>query len=948
MNKFLRIALVLLLFVQYAGAQTAPPSGLSGEELKAWLRVNWYDGKHKALSYSGDQGVRGYMYSYVDNDNGTVTCIYTGYQVQKPYNPTGGSTTMNKINCEHTVPQSFFGKASPMVSDIHHLFPTHETPNGVRSNYPFSDIDDTRTSTWHVGDSKGYYTSATIPKSNIDAYSESYSNTFEPREDHKGNTARAIFYFYTMYPTQAGSITRVGDIKTLYQWHQQDPVDERERERNRRAEAVQGNRNPYIDYPELVATAWGLTPAPCEATVQASNLSVSNLAPTTLTLGWASGNGNSRLVVIREGAAVAFTPAGTYTGVNANYTLAADQGQGHRLVHSAGGAGVTVTGLEANKTYYVQVFEYCASSEEYNQANAPAIAATTPDYTCHGTPAVASSLSAGDITQTGFTLNWTNGSGDGRIVVLRKGSPVTFEPVNGNSYTSSNPDYTLAGALADGSKLVYNGTASEVAITGLEAGTTYYAQVFESCSNGQMYAVAGAPAYAITSTAATTTPQPGNGNVLVMQNFNGTANDGWVVTSGFSSSIVNTGLPDGQRIKNGASLQVGGSGTVEFAEVNVKGKKDVYFELYNSVISTTTGNGIEAGDFFEVYLALNGAEYATVPVIRITGTTDHDNVRYGMDGTATISTSASAPLERIFTETGTLPIDKAPSKLQVTIPDGTESVKAKLVIKTSGTKEYWNVEDVALYAAVQSTDCDENPLESIAGEDKAICSGSVTMLGASAATDYTYTWSPATGLSDAAASNPTVTLTIPGVYTYKVAATNGTCSYEDEVTVTISDLPAKPVIAQDGTLLTASITGSSYEWYKGDQLINQENGQQVNVTESGLYKVRVKNEQGCFSELSEAHQVAIQPTALADATAKAGFILFPNPASDQVVVQAQQPVLQAQVVFVNTIGKTVLSKQVGDFTGLQEINISHLPAGVYFVYIKANGVLAVQRLIITK
>jgi hypothetical protein len=97
-----------------------------------------------------------------------------------------------------------------------------------------------------------------IPTSHIDAYSELKKNTsFEPREDHKGNVARAVYYFYTMYPSKAGNISRIADKDTLFKWHTDDPVDTAERIRNDRIEARQGNRNPYIDYPSLVAVAWG-------------------------------------------------------------------------------------------------------------------------------------------------------------------------------------------------------------------------------------------------------------------------------------------------------------------------------------------------------------------------------------------------------------------------------------------------------------------------------------------------------------------------------------------------------------------------------------------------------------------------------------------------------------------------------------------------------------------
>jgi len=170
------LSLFFAIFITFAGtlgfAQT-PPENLNGEELKAWLRTNYYDGKHQTLGYST---ARMYLYNYIDNENGIVTCVYSGYQVNTPY---GGTTTYPApINCEHTIPQSFFGEADPMVSDIHHLYPTYENWNSTRSNNPFYDIDDNETAKWM------YLTTSqtTIPTSNIDLYSEYANSKFEPRE----------------------------------------------------------------------------------------------------------------------------------------------------------------------------------------------------------------------------------------------------------------------------------------------------------------------------------------------------------------------------------------------------------------------------------------------------------------------------------------------------------------------------------------------------------------------------------------------------------------------------------------------------------------------------------------------------------------------------------------------------------------------------------------------
>jgi chitodextrinase len=274
MKKLGFTALILWLFIQAAFAQT-PPSDLSGANLRAWLKVNYYDGKHTTLGYTN---ARIKMYNYIDNQNNTITCVYSGYEKSWTYGGTGSNP--DPINCEHTVPQSFFNEAEPMKSDLHHLFPTYSNWNSTRSNYPFAEIDDNLTAKWM------YLTTSltSIPGSNIDLYSEYYNSTFEPREDHKGDVARAIFYFYTMYPTQAGAISAVANINELYDWHLADPVSQKEIDRNLAIESHQGDKNPYIVMPSLVAKAWGFSGT--EPTVPATPTLALSTASTSLNISW--------------------------------------------------------------------------------------------------------------------------------------------------------------------------------------------------------------------------------------------------------------------------------------------------------------------------------------------------------------------------------------------------------------------------------------------------------------------------------------------------------------------------------------------------------------------------------------------------------------------------------------------------------------------------------------
>jgi len=270
------ILTVFFLFTSQCLFSQTPPDNLNGEQLKAWLKTNYYDGKHQTLGYDG---ARSQMYGYVDKkSDGKIYGVYSGFSVPASYNT--GEVFNGGINCEHTIPQSFFEKQNPMVSDLHHLFSTHKDVNNTRSNYPFAEIDDNTTTKWMYLNN----TQSNIPTENIDSYSEFANNTFEPREDHKGDCARAIFYFYTMYPTQAGDISKVGDINLFYQWHLQDPVDEWERTRNQRIAEKQGDLNPYVEHPELIARAWGLQQTNNVATPVFSKQSCTFSAPIDVTI----------------------------------------------------------------------------------------------------------------------------------------------------------------------------------------------------------------------------------------------------------------------------------------------------------------------------------------------------------------------------------------------------------------------------------------------------------------------------------------------------------------------------------------------------------------------------------------------------------------------------------------------------------------------------------------
>ena len=250
----------------FPAVPAAPPAALRDAALRDWLRQNWYDGKRTVLSYAT---ARARLYNYVDNQQGQVRCVYSGYTEAKPLSFTSTSTSMQNINCEHTVPQAWFNEVERMRSDLHHLFPTVAQWNADRGSDPFAEIPDAQTSKWI----RGLSSQTTTPSTNLPEWSEDTNTAFEPRDDHKGNLARAVLYFYTVHANQTfdagkGTVAAVGNLNTLYQWHLQDPVDAQEQLRNRRAAASQGNYNPYITDPALVARAWGFQGTGITPTVQ--------------------------------------------------------------------------------------------------------------------------------------------------------------------------------------------------------------------------------------------------------------------------------------------------------------------------------------------------------------------------------------------------------------------------------------------------------------------------------------------------------------------------------------------------------------------------------------------------------------------------------------------------------------------------------------------------------
>ncbi len=219
--------------------------GLSGEILRSRLARDY--GVKKSLGYDK---ARDYMYSQLDNDDGVVRGIYSGFAVEvdpQSKRPRSEAFQNGKgINAEHSWPQSK-GAKGVAKSDLHHLFPSRAKVNSRRGSLPFAEIEDSQTDRWLIDELE----LSTIPTTNIDAYSEATSSGFEPREEVKGNIARALFYFYTVYENQAEPGFFEKQQTTLCDWNVLDPVDAEEIERSHAIATQQGNDNPFVIDPTL-------------------------------------------------------------------------------------------------------------------------------------------------------------------------------------------------------------------------------------------------------------------------------------------------------------------------------------------------------------------------------------------------------------------------------------------------------------------------------------------------------------------------------------------------------------------------------------------------------------------------------------------------------------------------------------------------------------------------
>ena len=220
---------------------------------------------HRQLGYNDlwdaypftDMGDDGY---YIDMYS---TCKYN----KSSYHVGTASYVGQGLNREHSFPKSWFGgEVYPMYTDLTMIIPTDGYVNQRRSNYPYGVCASGIT---YVNDSLGVSMLGKLGMSTYDGYT---AKVFEPDDEYKGDFARIYFYMVTCYKDSVGNWPGCPQLdyatnnykafsswsmQMLMEWHRADPVSAKEITRNEAVSRIQGNRNPFVDHPELAEHIWG-------------------------------------------------------------------------------------------------------------------------------------------------------------------------------------------------------------------------------------------------------------------------------------------------------------------------------------------------------------------------------------------------------------------------------------------------------------------------------------------------------------------------------------------------------------------------------------------------------------------------------------------------------------------------------------------------------------------
>lgn len=249
------------MMLAWIGVNASAPSGyynslegLSGVSLKK--AVKSVARNHTAISYgSGSWEV------FLESDTRFVNgqrCWWDMYSSDNV--PAPSSSSHSGMNIEHGVANSWWGKTqNDAYKDLFHLNPSNSDANSRKSNYPLGEVGK---QTWSNG--------VTFIGTPANGTGDDASYVYEPADEYKGDFARAFFYMFTiyddigwvsqwdwMYDTSSSLLLKRWAYEMLLRWSKEDPVSQKEIDRNEVIYKHQKNRNPFIDHPELAEHIWG-------------------------------------------------------------------------------------------------------------------------------------------------------------------------------------------------------------------------------------------------------------------------------------------------------------------------------------------------------------------------------------------------------------------------------------------------------------------------------------------------------------------------------------------------------------------------------------------------------------------------------------------------------------------------------------------------------------------
>ena len=265
---------------------------------------------------------------------------------------------------------------------------------------------------------------------------DSTNIVFEPIDVFKGDFARTYFYMVTRYDVSSWTSDNLdGDglsdwtLSLLLEWHYDDPVSQKEIDRNNAVYAIQNNRNPYIDHPEWVACVFL---GQC-GTEDPSNFVANGVSSSQIDLSWNLNSNNNPVLLAFNTSDNFGTPSGTYSN---GQTISG----GGTVLYSGTNINFSHTGL-TQQNYYYKLWAY--SGVEYSDGITAAASPILPEPSANVT-----NFDVSDITSTSISLQWTDAAGDVPPLgyLVRKGTTLEGiqNPVDGTVYTSNENQIHVA------------------------------------------------------------------------------------------------------------------------------------------------------------------------------------------------------------------------------------------------------------------------------------------------------------------------------------------------------------------------------------------------------------------------------------------------------------------------------------------------------------------------